>query len=71
MNKGHQGSKNPESMEMMRVGLSHNEIENCWTEMKQSNSPELLNLLLHEIYHKNDPTNAKNDPTYVWASWND
>ena len=32
------------------------------TKMKQNNSPELLNLLFNQIFHKKCPTNAKQSP---------
>ena len=36
-----------------------------YTEPKQNNSPELLNLLFKHISHKNDPKKAEHLPIFV------
>ena len=42
INKVSQGLKNPETMNMLGLGLSHKKSNSSKTKMDQTNSPELL-----------------------------
>lgn len=73
MNKGSQWRKNPEIMKCWVIGFSSNKIEHL-LDPDQKDSPELLKLLVNNMFHKRSPenqgTNAGiNSYVFVWFSY--
>ena len=69
INKGSQGLTNPKIMEFGGSGPSHKKTKLYYIKNDQNNSPELLNLLLKNMFHKMTRTMPNNVDFFRWFSY--